>query len=311
MAGVVETTHTFATNEVITSTLMNNIIDETLFTADALTGTTLALTSGKLKVATTGITSNEMAANAITTTAILDGVVTPAKLSNSDFGVFTVASGVATLDNNVVTTSKILNANVTTAKILDANITAAKLDGAQTGSAPIYGVRAWVNFNGTVPDNIGGTYSRTSTTVTVTTTVAHGLAVGHKVYLDFTSGAAVDGAFIVTAITSTTVFTVTHGTSGSTSGSVDLLRRLIRASGNVANVSNLGIGQYAVNFTTALPNANYARSGFTNFDTSDVAGIVSGNLTTETTAGSCDIFTASSASGNEKDFTVTNVIFVG
>ena len=70
MAGVVETTHTFATNEVITSTLMNNIIDQTLFTSDALSGGTLALTSGKLKVATSGITSNEMGADAVTTNAI-------------------------------------------------------------------------------------------------------------------------------------------------------------------------------------------------------------------------------------------------
>jgi hypothetical protein len=31
----------------------------------------------------------------------------------------------------------------------DAIITGAELDGAQTGSAPIYGARAWVNFNGT------------------------------------------------------------------------------------------------------------------------------------------------------------------
>ena len=37
---------------------------------------------------------------------------------------------------------------VTTAKVADANITAAKLDGAQSGSAPIYAARAWVNFNG-------------------------------------------------------------------------------------------------------------------------------------------------------------------
>ena len=70
MAGVVETTHTFATNEVITSTLMNNIIDQTLFTSDALSGGTLALTAGKLKVATSGITSNEMGADAVTTNAI-------------------------------------------------------------------------------------------------------------------------------------------------------------------------------------------------------------------------------------------------
>jgi len=61
MAGVVETTNTFATNDVITSTAMNNIIDQTLFTSDALSGNTLALVAGKMKVATSGITSNEMA----------------------------------------------------------------------------------------------------------------------------------------------------------------------------------------------------------------------------------------------------------
>jgi hypothetical protein len=31
----------------------------------------------------------------------------------------------------------------------DASITAAELSGAQSGSAPIYAARAWVNFNGT------------------------------------------------------------------------------------------------------------------------------------------------------------------
>lgn len=41
------------------------------------------------------------------------------------------------------------DASIITADIADANITAAKLDGAQTGSAPIYGARAFVNFDGT------------------------------------------------------------------------------------------------------------------------------------------------------------------
>jgi len=82
MAGVVETTNTFATNDVITSTAMNNIIDQTLFTSDALSGSTLALVAGKMKVATSGITSNEMGVNAVTTNAIADGAVTQAKASN-------------------------------------------------------------------------------------------------------------------------------------------------------------------------------------------------------------------------------------
>jgi hypothetical protein len=147
MAGVVETTNTFATNDVITSTAMNNIIDQTLFTSDALSGSTLALVAGKMKVATSGITSNEMGVNAVTSNAlasdavttakILDANVTPSKLANSDFGDFTVASGVATLDSNVVTT----------AKVADANITASKLSGAQTGTAPVYGMRAYVVFD--------------------------------------------------------------------------------------------------------------------------------------------------------------------
>jgi len=40
------------------------------------------------------------------------------------------------------------DATVLTADIADANITAAKLSGAQSGSAPIYGCRAWCVFDG-------------------------------------------------------------------------------------------------------------------------------------------------------------------
>jgi hypothetical protein len=69
------------------------------------------------------------------------------------------AVGTSNLAANAVTTGKIaaeavgateLASNaVTTVKITDANITASKLSGAQSGSAPIYGARVWVNFNGT------------------------------------------------------------------------------------------------------------------------------------------------------------------
>lgn len=69
--------------------------------------------------------------------------------------------------------------------VANASITAPKLSGAQTGSAPIFGVRAWVNFNGT------GTVA-------------------------------------------------------------------IRASGNVSSITDNGTGDYTVNFTTSMPDANYA-----------------------------------------------------
>jgi hypothetical protein len=77
------------------------------------------------------------------------------------------------------------NSSVITADIADAAITAAKLDGAQSGSAPIYGARAWVNFNGT------GTVA-------------------------------------------------------------------IRASGNVSSITDNGTGDYTVNFTTAMADANFS-----------------------------------------------------
>ena len=161
MAGVVETTNTFATNDVITSTAMNNIIDQTLFTSDAISGGTLAVISGKLKVATSGITSNEMAVNAVTTNTIADLNVTTAKLADNAVTTAKIANLNVTTGKIVdlgVTTAKIADSNVTTAKIADANITAAKLSGAQTGSAPIYGVRAWVVFDMT-RNAAGGTDS--------------------------------------------------------------------------------------------------------------------------------------------------------
>jgi hypothetical protein len=57
-----------------------------------------------------------------------------------------------------------------------------------------------------------------STTLTVTAT-AHGRSVGDVVYLNFTSGTAVDGYFTV-ATSATNSFTVTYGSSITTSGSV-------------------------------------------------------------------------------------------
>jgi hypothetical protein len=93
-------------------------------------------------------------------------------------------TGDVTISNTGVTA--IGSSKVVTAMITDANVTAAKLSGAQTGSAPIYGCRAWVNFDGT--------------------------------------------------------------TSPPT----------IRASGNVTNVTKNGTGDYTVNFTTAMSDANYS-----------------------------------------------------
>ena len=88
------------------------------------------------------------------------------------------------------------DASIVTADIADANVTAAKLSGAQTGTAPIYGCRAWVNFDGTRNEA--------------------------------DTGASTNGANV-----------------------------LIRASGNVSSVLKNATGDYTVNFTTAMVDANY------------------------------------------------------
>jgi hypothetical protein len=126
--------------------------------------------------------------------------------------------------------------------------------------ATAYGCRAWVNFDGTSNSaNLSGTYSQSGTTVTVTAT-AHGLIAGNSIYSDITSGTGVDGVYTVATVTDANTFTYTAGTSLTTSGNITLRRNTIRASGNVSSVTDNGTGDYTVNFTTSMPDANYSAS---------------------------------------------------
>jgi hypothetical protein len=71
-----------------------------------------------------------------------------------------------------------------------------------------------------------GTYSQSSSTVTVTKT-AHGLAVGNTVALTFTSGGSVSGTYRVATVADANTFTVTvtgAAYGGSTSGNVSFMK---------------------------------------------------------------------------------------
>jgi hypothetical protein len=264
MPGVVETTNTFATNDVITSTALNNIIDQTLFTSDAISGSTLALVAGKMKVATSGITSNEMGVGAVTANAIAADAVTTAKILEANVTTAKIA-------DSAVTTAKITDANVTTAKIADAAITAPKLNGAQTGTAPIFAARAFAKIkpNSTASARTAnfksGNYSAAVGTVVTVTITGHGLRVDDRIRLVFTrtagTGTVPSSAtfFTVTGVTDANIFTVSFTSAAVSSGTVIAEFILIQGSKNVSSASfyNSASERYILNFTESMNDVNY------------------------------------------------------
>jgi hypothetical protein len=76
----------------------------------------------------------------------------------------------------------------------------------------------------------------------------------------------------------------------------------IRASGNIASVVRNGVGDYTINFTTAMPDANYAVAGFCNFGGSvAIAGLLSFGNTFAPAAGSVRVQTGNATGGTAQD----------
>lgn len=154
---VVNTTRTFTNNEQITSTKLNEIMDNSFFVSGAIvSGRGLQVTTGgQLQISDGGITNALLANSTSTTTGvtaakIANAAVTPAKLSNSDFGDFAVSNGVATIGSGAITAGKIQNSNITQAK-LAANV---------VGNGPVFRARPSVDQNitsGTTTKVIFGT----------------------------------------------------------------------------------------------------------------------------------------------------------
>lgn len=300
--GAVDTTYTFTATDTITSTKMNNIIDQTTITSDAIIGTTLEVASGKLKVRSAGITSNELATNAVTSTTIAAGAVTPSKLSSGgptwsgtgaggvfgvpqtglefgtghtqDFGCFIDlhAAAIPTDFETRVVRNGGANGNFEVINQGTGSINLSSAGGVKfgtatlpnpSGTAPIYGIRAWVNFDGITTTTKSGTYSRIlgSTTATISI-VGHGLLTGHHVYLDFATGST-DKVYSVTRVDDNVFTVVTTETTAQSGVVVDFQQNTITSFGNVSNVCKISnvSGQFIINFLTALPDANYTYNG--------------------------------------------------
>jgi hypothetical protein len=126
--------------------------------------------------------------------------------------------------------------------------------------ATAYGCRAWVNFDGTASGTFAGGVSTVtriagSTTATVTTTTAHELITGNVVQA---LTGVVAGTYTVTFISATQFSFTTVATTALTNASITFAVNSIRASGNVSSVADNSAGTYTVNFTNAMPDANYS-----------------------------------------------------
>lgn len=104
---VVNTTRTFTNNEQITSTKLNQIMDESSFTSDAIVvNQGLQITAGgQMQIPNSGITTALIGDNQVTTAKIPDSAITTAKIANS------------TSTTTGVTAAKIADGAITTAKL--------------------------------------------------------------------------------------------------------------------------------------------------------------------------------------------------
>jgi len=185
-------------------------------------------------------------------------------------------------------------------RVTDSGNISTAIEGAGATRYPGYMCRAWVNFRGDAASNLTGTYSVSGTTVTITTSAAHGAAVGHIFDVDFTSGSPtipIDGNITVTSVTSATVFTATLGQSLTTSGNITLFRRAIRASGNVSSISYVSIGVLIVNMSTPAPHANYAalvtiahQRGVTFSTSCTIDGVTNSSFTVNTAGNTSNLY---------------------
>ena len=80
----------------------------------------------------------------------------------------------------------------------------------------------------------------------------------------------------------------------------------IRASGNVSSITDNGVGDYTVNFTTAMPDANYSSNVTSLQDVSSNANYASGISPTLPTVSGCRVV-CSISNGSDYDSNIVNV----
>lgn len=157
-------------------------IATTAFVTTAVASSTAIVTE---RTATATLTNKTISADSNT----LSGIAASSfVLSDASGNIDGAAAQKAIPSGAVVGTSDsqtLTNKTINASQLVNASISAAKLDGAQSGSAPIYAARAWVNFDGTgtvsirasgnvssISDNGTGDYTVNFTTAMADTSYA-------------------------------------------------------------------------------------------------------------------------------------------
>jgi hypothetical protein len=78
----------------------------------------------------------------------------------------------------------------------------------------------------------------------------------------------------------------------------------IRASGNVTSITDNGVGDFTVNFTTAMPDVNYSSVACCNYD--NAGGMTDPSIGNQS-AGSCRVISHDIAGGTKYDAHAVNV----
>lgn len=252
---------TFANADAVTSTKLNSLVDAATFVAGS-SGTTddasLEVNGlGRLQVKDGGITAAKLAVDAITTNAIDDNAVTYPKIQqvasmrvigNTTNATANASEVVVFDEDDMVSDSAVgVPTQQSVKAYVDAEIAANGLTGGQTGTAPFYGMRAWVLF-------------------------------------DMTRNAS----------------------GGSDTANTN---RFLLAAGNVSSVTKTGSGAFTVNFTTALPDADYAYSG-SGKDNASAGDVLIGRPSTGTKTASAIQLKSLNAGGTETNYSEVSIMFL-
>ena len=297
---MIDRNFTFATNGTVTANDLHNLIDSATIYQDLITGQqpiTSVGTNYELLIADG--TNPNAAPNAVTVYDLFEDALTAGTYTNANISA-ALTYGTATGTRLVSTNATITTGTITTAVIPTLTSSTATFGTTTSTAATITSgtIANLASTTGTIANlstTLAGDFTISSGTGTLGTTGVTAGTYGSASAIPFLT---VDAKGRITSATSGTFSStppansVTFNTLSTSATEADNVAKrtakawvnfdgtgtvAIRASFNVSSITDSGTGTYAINFTTALTDADYAWSGAAT--TSGDSNLVQGNNT--------------------------------